>query len=351
MAVIPASQARAMFTQALIATYKERVVPTNFLRSYFPTVESATRYLNIEVMRGTERIAVDVMRGSEGNRNRFEKSTEKIIEPPYYREYFDLTELDLYNTLFGQTSIDGSHFGELVRETAEKMSMLVDKIERAYELQCAQALTTGIVTVEDGTNIDYKRKAGSLVDLSSSAPWTTGSNSPYTAIENGANFIRQTGKSQGGTLDAIMGSKALNAFLSNTTVLTRNDIKNIALDNIQGPQRTSIGAALHGSISAGSYIVNIWSYNEGYENSSGVFVPYIDPTKVILVPPKPNFKLGFAAVPQLIDEDNPVPVRGAYVFGDYKDKRNASHIYDVKSAGVAIPVAVDQIYTMKVVAS
>ena len=69
-----------------------------------------------------------------------------------------------------------------------------------------------------------------------------------------------------------------------------------------------------------------------------------------MVPEKPNFKFGFGAVPQIISGKNPKIVAGAFVIGDYPDEKNAAHIYDIKSAGVAIPVAVDTIFTRKVIA-
>ena len=41
---------------------------------------------------------------------------------------------------------------------------------------------------------------------------------------------------------------------------------------------------------------------------------------------------------------------GAYVVGEYLDERNTSHVIEIKSAGIAIPVAVDQLYTVQVLA-
>lgn len=348
MASIPASQATARFTQALVATYMEMPKTTSFLRSFFPAKEYLTKYLRIEVMRGGEKIAVDVVRGSEGNRNRFERSTEKVIEPPYYREFFDLTELDLYDRLWGAQSIDGTMFGEIVAQVAVKMQMLVYKIERAYELMCAQVLLTGIVTLSEGTNIDFKRKAASLID-GSAAPWS-GSNDPYAQIVSGITFLRTVGKSQGGTYNMIMGDSAASAFFANATVLGRGPLSNINFDQLRAPQRDSVGGAFLGTITAGSYKVNLWTYPEYYDNSSDVSTPYIDPKKIILLPENPNFVMGFAAVPQLVDTDNPVPRKGAFVFDDYKDMRLSTHEYHVKSAGIPIPVAVDQIYTRQVLA-
>lgn len=348
MANIASSDARALFTKMLVDVYKERTAPTSFLRSFFTVKEEVTKELSIEVQRGTEKIAVDVERGTEGNRNKFSRSTEKIFVPPYYREYFDATELSLYDRLFGSTEIDDGIFTAFLEQVAEKLRLLQDKIERAYEVQCSQVLETGIVTLNAGINIDFKRKAASLVDNSGS-PWTTGTNSPYDDLEEGGNFLRQTGKISGGVINAIMGSSAFSAFLNNTIVKDRADVRNFFLDMVRGPQRNSVGAALHGEVSAGSYNFRIWTYPEFYDNSSGVSTPYINAKKVILLPEAPRFVLGFAAVPQLATVNGGVK-KGAYIVGDYIDERNHKHIFDIRSAGVAIPVAVDQIYTMQVVA-
>ncbi|MFA6057297.1 MAG: major capsid protein [Taibaiella sp.] len=349
MASIPASQATARFTSALVATYMEMPKTTSFLRSFFPAKEYLTKYLRIEVMRGGEKIAVDVVRGSEGNRNRFERSTEKIIEPPYFREYFDLTELDIYDRLWGSDSIDGTSFGEIVAQVAEKMQILVDKIERAYELMCAQVLLTGIITLSDGTSIDYKRKAASLVD-GSATTWATGTNDPYAQIGAGINFIRTKGRAQGGTYNMIMGESAADAFFANAIVLARGPLSNINFDQLRAPQRDSVGGAFHGTITAKSYKVNLWTYPEYYDDATDTTVSYIDTKKIIIIPEAPKFVMGFAAVPQLIDTDNRVPKKGAFIFGDYVDRKLSTHEYDVKSAGVPIPVAVDQIYTRQVLA-
>lgn len=347
MSNISVTDARGLFTKMLIAVYRERVTPTSFLRSFFPVKESSTKELAIEVQRGTEKIAVDVERGTEGNRNSFSRSTEKIFVPPYYREYFDATELDLYDRLFGSTSeIDSDTFQSFLEAVADKLRMLQDKIERAYELQCAQVLETGIVTLEAGVNIDFKRKSASLKD-NTATPWT-GSYDPYLQYEAGGDFLRQVGKSEGSVINAIHGSLAMRALLANTFVKERGPLTNINLDAIRAPQKNSVGASLFGRITAGSYSVNLWTYPEFYDNASGVSTPYINPKKVIMLPEAPKFVLGFAAVPQLLTTGIAAK-KGAYLIGNYVDERNSKHIFDIKSAGVAIPVGVDQIYTMQVI--
>jgi len=346
---IPASQARAILTQMVTDIYRERPQATGFIRSFFPGKQSSTRYVSIEVQRGDEKVAVDVVRGSEGNRNVFGRSTEKIFDPPYYREFMELTDLDLYDRMIGSENISESVAADFAADVADKLGLLQAKIERAYELMCAQALIDGIITLQNGDNIDFKRKAGSLENLSGSAPWTTGSVDPMAALGGGAEFIRKNGKAQGGTYNVIMGEAALTAFLANTKVQNRADIRNFNLDSINAPQRNATGATYHGRVSGGSYLFDIWTYPEFYKNESGVLVPYIDDKKIVILPQSPRFHLAYAAVPRLITSSGSLTAE-AYVFGEYTDERNASHIMDIKSAGVPIPVAIDQIYTAQVVA-
>lgn len=352
MSTIAVTDARGLFTKKLVAVYRQMITPTDFLRSFFRVVEAPTKEISIEVQRGFEKVAVDVIRGTEGNRNSFSKSTEKIFVPPMYREYFDITQLSLYDRLFGSTMIDGEIMAALVQDAASKLKMLQDTIERAIEVQCAQVLTTGIITLDKATSIDYKRKAASLVDLGGGSYWA--SVDPAISIEAGCNFLRQTGKATGAIFDMIVGSAALNDLINNTAVQNRGKIFNWSLDTLTTPQRNAAGASLHGYLSAGSYMVRIWTYNQFYDvvtNGVTTSTPYIDPKKAILLPENPNFVLAFGAVPQIVNiNGGQLPLAASYVTGEYIDERNTAHILDIKSAPVAIPIAVDHIYTFKVVA-
>lgn len=356
MANISTVDARGLFTKKLIAVYKERTTPTAFLRSFFKVKESDTKQISIEVQRGTEKIAVDVERGTEGNRNQFSRSSEKIFVPPFYREYFDATELDFYDRLFTTVgTVDVITFGQWMDTVVEKLSLLQDKIERAYELQCAQVFQTGIVTLSNGDNIDFKRKAASLVDNGAGNYWADAGVDPYADLRAGATFIRTKGKTNSIIYNVIMGDQAFSDFLDNTKVKERSDLRRISLETIRQPQREANGGVLHGEVSAGAYTFRIWTYPEFYDTAAAVNNSFISADNVIILPEEPKFVIGFAAVPMLLagDEHGAQGIsgkRGAYTVGQYLDERNTSHIIDIKSAGVAIPVGVDQIYTIKAVA-
>lgn len=350
MATFQTSMAQGQFTKAIVAVYRERIKVMSFLRSFFPSVEAGTKTISVEVIRGTEKIAVDIARGESANRNRISKSTERVYEPPYYREEFDVTELDGYDRLFGSPTITESAFADLVNQAVEKLMELQAKIERAYELQCAQVLTTGIVTMNNGDNIDFKRKAAMLVDANASGEggyWAT-NNDLFSQLARWGGLLRTVGKVQGGVFNLILGTTAKAHMDANTVFQARADIMRLNTMDIREPQRNSVGGTSHGRISAGDYTYNIYTYPEYYTDSSGVSTPYLDPKKIIILPEQTNFKMAFGAVPQLPTEAGEIN-KSSFVFNERRDPYDAVHLMDVKSAGVAIPVAVDQIFTAKVV--
>ncbi len=346
MGQIQTTDARGLFTKGLIDVFREHISPMSFLRSFFPVKENFTKEISIEVQRGTEKIAVDVLRGTEGNRNTITRSTEKIFVPPYFREYFDATEIDLYDRVFGSTTIDAGIFSALMERVTEKLGLLQNKIERSYELKCAQTLLTGIVELHSGDNIDFKRKAESIVDLTAPFYWDVPGTDPFSDLERGGNFIRQVGKTRGGILNLIMGSKAHNAYRNNAIVQGISDNRRFTLSDLKKGQQNMEGGVPQGVASAGSYDFRIWTYPEFYDDVGDVSTPFIDEDKIIILPSSPRFKLSFAAVPQLMTKG--ATRKGAFVIGDYTDPRNDKHVFDIKSAGIPIPVAVDQIYTLKV---
>lgn len=352
---ISQSDAFGLYTQMLMDVYVQMPEPTRFLRSFFPDDIAPTLEISIQVERAGELVASDVMRGTEGNRNNFDKSTERIYIPPLYREFFDKTTLQLYDKLYSAQSIDEGIFFRFLTDVATKMKLIENMIDRAYERQCAQVLQTGVVQLVNGDNINYNRLATSMVDLGAGNYWSTNGVDPFEDIQAGCTFVRQRGKFQGTRYNVIMGENAAKAFFKNDVFLSRQNLFNLALDLVKPPQRMSDGT-YHGSITAGPYTVGIWSYPEYYDSATPTqaaptpSVPYIDAENVIIVPETPRFKLCYAAVPQIID-GRKEPVVGKFKWAEFVTERVAAVDVDCQSAGLAVPVAIDQIYTMQAVAS
>lgn len=349
MGGINITDAQALFTKKIVARVSDFVKPTSFLRSFFKETEEYTKEISIQVQRGIERIAVDVTRGTEGNRNTWGTTTEKIFEPPYFREWFDVTELAAYDALYANPNdIQPSIFERFIMEAAEKTSIMQDTIDRAYEKLCGQVLATGILTLNKATNIDFKRQAGSMVNLTG-AYWATGGVDPNTSITAGCRWLRAEGKAIGGVFNLIMGETAFRDFMANAKVQARGAIYNWSMENLLPATRNSVGGVFHGSVSMDSYRVNLWTYPERYTDADGNDHKYVDDKHAILIPENPKFVLAYAAVPQLLSTGIQ-PVKGKFMVSRYVDDRAPKEIIDVKSAGVPIPTLVDQIYTMQVVA-
>lgn len=347
MATISSSQAMPILTKALSAIYSDMVAPKTFLRSFFKERFDATFYLSWQVERFKEKVAKSVPKGSEGNRNRFGNSTEKVVEPPMFREYFDITKLDGYDRIFGSTAIDSGQLALFLNRVREKMQYCVNKMERAYELQAAQVFHDGkIVDAEYGT-YDFQRNAESMRNDTGNY-WTTGSVSPFAQIKSDCEYLRTVGKSNDVIFDAIFGSLAKEALDTNDTFNSRVSRNSNLLDTLTPPGREANGAAYHGLISAGDYKVRLWTYPEFYDDDNGDAQPYLNTKEYVLLPSNPEFVQNYAMVPQLIDEENPTPQQTKYVFGEFKDKRKAVHDYDVQSCGLMIPVSKDRIVTRQV---
>lgn len=352
MANISQTQARALFTQKLLDVYQERIRPKSFLRSFFPSTFSPTKLVSIEVERGFEKIAVDVVRGSEGNFNRFSKNTQKVYEPPFFREYFNATDEDIYDRVLGSQGSDNSMlFAQLLNTVADRIGQLQDKIERTKELQCSQVLHNGIVTMSNGDNINFARKPSSMVDLNlgSGGGYFYTNSDVFAQFQAGCKWLRQFGKVGDFTFIAILGERAIQDLYNNTKFLARQNLFNLNLDQIMQPQVGPVGGIFHGTLTCGPYRVQLWTYPEFYDNAAGVSTPYVDDSRVILTVTKPRFKYAHALVPQLIDPGQTTgPQKGEWVYGEFLDGRKAKHDFDVQCAGVPVPTAIDQVYTMQV---
>jgi len=82
----------------------------------------------------------------------------------------------------------------------------------------------------------------------------------------------------------------------------------------------------------------------------------MNPKKVVIIPEKPKFNFMYAGIPQLLSDKGAkegaglTGKKGRYHVSEHLDTRKKSHQIIVESAGVPVPVAIDQIYTVQVVA-
>lgn len=355
---IALEQHAAEFTQAVIDVYKEEMPSASFLRSFFTPKTTNSKFVDIWVMRGTEKIAVDVNRGGDGKRNQFAKESQKTFLAPFYDEYFDATGLDTYDNMVNMGA-PAELVGSTVRDIGEKLQALRAKILRAKELQAAQVFETGIVTLNSGDNIDFKRKATSKVDADTLGDyWTVAAADIEGDIIKAGNFLRQTGKSNTKEMNMICSGATWTALKASNYFTTKANHNQVKLIDVNMPIADTSGAAYNGQISAGSFIVNVWTYDETYETDAGVDTRYLDESQTIFLPVTgTRFVMAHAGLPKIINdptraEFNEYITNVASEFGVYSniDKKRFAHYFGVMSAPVAVPVTVDRIYTLQTLA-
>jgi len=354
--MITLNQHRKGITQALLETFSDAVEVKDGFAAFFPSKTTSAKELSIEVQRNGKPIAVDVLRCTDPVRNTFDRSTEKIFVPPYFKEMFDFTSCDAYDVTFGAGNApEGMTAGRLFESASSKLAALKDKIKRAIELQRAQVLQTGIVILNNGDNIDFKRKAGSIVVKSvAGEKWTAPTTSdPVKDLQAGCDFLRSTGRSGSTTVNAIMGSAAYTNFKTSTKVQAEADIRNINRIDLGMPMFDNVsGLAYQGQVGAGDFIVNIWTYNETYEDASGTEQRYLATNNVVLLPEDFKGFTGFAGLPAVMGD----AISGSQYIGvleaefnifDVIDQVRMSWEFMMHSAPLAVPVSIDRIYTLQ----
>ena len=358
MALIPTQQGRQLFTQSFLGAWKETYPVTNFMRSWFETKTTPAKFVSIEVQRGTKKIAADIMRGTEANSNKFGLSTAKSFLPPYFAEKFTNEDLALYDQLFATQGdvVDSMMVAEAAREVTANYLELKNKIERAYEVQCAEVLQTGKVTTITNDVIDYKAKSTHIRTLSTK--WDNSTPLIFDSLILAMEQLKTDGAASM-EFDLIMGSLAAKKFLDSAEYKSGFGLT-VSLTsqyNLPRADATS-GAIFHNRISIGQFIVNIWTYNDTYTNRSDVDTAFLDPKKIVLMAKSFKGFLAFAAVPRVLTNNNigsnpqfnAIIDMGAYTLNNFVKPEVSSHVFEIKSAGLAVPLTIDHFSCLTVLA-
>ena len=282
----------------------------------------------------------------------------KTFEPPYYFEGFDNTELALYDQLFAQFNevVPSELLLAAVQEITDKNLALKNKIERALEIQAGQVMQTGTVITKNLDVIDFKPKSSHIYTLDTK--WDTTTKSIFGSILTLCNQLRQDGAAAV-EFDLIMGSLAAQTFLTGVEYLQYfRTYPQVPGAYILPNYKSTTGATFHNRIAVGPYLINLWTYNASYTNDSGVDTPFLDPKKAILKADSFKGYMSFAAVPRVLTAPNTAIApqysqtidQGKYILNNYVDQRTATHYFDMKSAGLAIPMTIDHFACITVLA-
>ena len=212
------------------------------------------------------------------------KIREKIVFDENFAEVLNAA-LPGYKGPFGT-----DRNAQIPAKVATEQQKLRNRIERAIELQCAQALTTGTITLTfaDGTTAtisleftgDGATTGNTLTiqpDLSGTEMFTASGSDPLGYIESRGDQIRDN-SDYNGPLNVILGSSAWAAFRKNKAIMAQLDNRRVE----SGTLKTSFDAAFKGSIDG----FNFYKYVNGYVNSSGTRVQAWPGGIMVIMPPQ-----------------------------------------------------------------
>ena len=351
-----------LMTSKVVGAFNEVITVAEGFSQWFPRETTPSFYVDIRVRRGSRKIAVDVQRFTEGRATKMSKMTENKYLPPYYEleYYFNRDEIYMRALEFGTLNSAGAN-RMIAQNALDNLTEQRNMIERSIRLQQAQVLQTGIVTLINGDNIDFRRKAASIVNITTggSTYWNNATTAtPLTDIAKGATFLRNEGTATGNELNLIARSGAIQALMASDQVTKQADYRWIERVNIGFPQFTeSTGFTFNGQIAAGDFRINLWSYDEIYEDENGVDQYYLDAGNVVLLPANFQGKTVFGALPGMKDatiggEGTKIPtaVEAEFLIRPFYDERTLSSGIKMSSAPIVLPITVDRIFTMKVFA-
>lgn len=361
---ISITEASSTIVNAVVTGFKDRERPTMFLQSFFPANFRRSKGVKFNVKRRGRPVAVDVARYSNGERVKMSYSDQKLFVPPFFNNSIMLNDHELYMNVVGMTatmnqgtlpagqeSLLQANLDLFREDIQEEMEDVQDMQVRAVELMCAQALKSGIITLENGDNVDYKRKAASTVDLGAGNYWTTGTVNPFGTLAAMCRFIRTEGMSGATEFDALVGIEALEALESNDIFQERMDLRNFNSGTMAMPSRPQQGAEWHGRMKCENFIVNIWTYDQYYDDPvTSTTTPYLDPKEVIVVSPDAVFSTEYCMVPQVLRADFTVPQTSEFLIQQFINEDKGTDEMKVKCAPLPILKSVDRVVTYQVVA-
>jgi len=357
--MIPINQHSVTIAKKVVGKFQEDIMVRSGFAGFFPSQTTPTLMVDVEVERDNDLIAVDVKRFTEGNKNKFTRSTEHTYVPPFYKEDYDFARDEVYmNTVaLGVTNAVGANQA-IAQNALKNVRKNRKKIIRAVRKQQADVLQSGIVTLKNGDSIDYRRKAESMVDLGAGSYWNEAGVKPQDDLERAMRFLRDEGNCTSGVINVIMRSDAMNAFLANESMRSILDSRRMDRAKIDMPQfNEATGLAFHGQAAAGDFTVNLWTYNEKYTDENDNTVFYLDRTNVIVLPGDFMGKTIYGGLPYMrratingTPAKLPAVKEADFLLRAYDDEKTISSTLELTSAPLVVPFTIDKIYTMKVLA-
>ena len=339
--------------------------PTLFYASMFKTTEEDivdTRKVEIDIQRHGQSIAIDVVPGGIGNMNLIERFTTKEFEPPVYDEYTPFHATTVFDRQFGQPDNVAFDANRFLGRVVAKQKLLYDKELRAMEWQASQALFSGQIPLVNAVTIDFKQKATHQHDAA--VAWSDAASKQVNDLQACCELIVNDGGARPAI--AVFGKTAWQNIWANTDLMNRLNFRRADVAQLNMPVNVDQGAVYHGTIAAGSYTLDCFTYDKQYDvptdaelgfpsgtiPNAGTTQPFTPVNSVLVMGADLDLRCVYAATPALVPTVDPALVsmgitavpslyRGKYQLYGYPSRNGESVIVGVRSAPLMIPTQID----------
>lgn len=235
----------------MAAAMRQYPRPTNFLMSMIGVnnniIRTNKKYIELDKVFGNHVVAGFTDRQGEPHvvgKGSFEN---RIHVAPYYKERVTFTPSDV-DTRDAGTTIYEDQSNQIDRMVARGLNELQDRLDRAEELQTAEALQTGQINVSGkdvNYTIDFGMKAGHIITLAGADRWTEATPPDMLGqMSDWAQLIEDTGAP---SPEWVIGERsAMDNLIKNTNILAYLDNRRVERGEIdirliRGQRATYLG--------------------------------------------------------------------------------------------------------------
>lgn len=276
--------------RTMVDAMRQVARPTTFLYEKLGLMSSArikrhnTKYIELDKVFGNQLVAGYVNRHGPAHVVGKLGYSNVIHVSPYLKEKYVFTSEDTEVRDPGMTIYDG--IANIDAAVMNALNVLRDRFIRVDELQIAQALQTGKITVSgDGVSfeIDFGQDAGHLITLSGTARWTESTSDKLTQIGTWCSLIEDKGAP---TPTWMIGEKsAIQNLISDTNVKAFLDNRAIEIGSIRPQYLSAQRATYVGTLTYIGYSLDLYTYQGLYETTDGSTVTtnrYMTTSNIIL---------------------------------------------------------------------
>lgn len=314
-----------------------------------------------------ERISIDIVKSSRkampvvttlgGEPVRVEASVFNgvEVEPPVYLGERPISVFSLLQREPGETEWTTAR-ANWAAKVAERLrtgkNQITDMIMRSIEVQAAQVLQTGTLTLTDklgnpAYTLNLGKNAAQIV--TPATKWDQTGGDPEADVDALAQLVADTAGVTVATL--VFGRKAWNAFMKNSKIASLIQKDSYNLGSFSNDVRGR-GEVYKGFIVLGSFRLDLYVYNASYEDfQTGTVTRYLDERNVLVLPSEEDldFRLLHAVYPMVRKEgrfSNLVPDeatigRVRFYNKVYEDEVANTCTIQVAARPLCLPVSLD----------